>query len=58
MTICIILTHYLTIKEFTHELCVISDLTYIITHKTFNIQLITVKSWKFLMSLYNQNFGH
>jgi len=58
MTISIILTHFLTIKKFTHELCVISDLTYIITHKSFNIHLITVKSWRFLMSLHNQNFGH
>ena len=30
----IILNHYLTIIEFIHELCVISDLTYIITHKS------------------------
>ena len=58
MTFIIILNHYLTIIEFNHELCVISDLTYIITHKSFHIQMISVKSWGFLMPLHNQNFGH
>ena len=29
------LNYYVTIVGFTHDLCVISDLTYIITHKNF-----------------------
>ena len=40
----IILSPYLTIIEFIHELCVISDLTYIITHKSLNIHLMSVKA--------------